>query len=230
MKQKILNVVGAILIVVAAIGGFYLGQEVSQKKAYEKGYAESWKRAGEEVKKTGMFMEMPEVFFLLGKITEIKKSTVEIKANPVTMNPFEEQGPEKRIITVTEKTKIVSTEEKTPEEMSKEQKEYEKKMKEWEAKQVKITPEAPPEEMMEIPMMPMMPEPFKEVELKIGDLKVGDEISVEAKENIKMKQSFEAATIRVSMRMPEPEAMPGGPEAMPGGPEAMPGGPEAPMP
>ena len=128
----------------------------------------------EKVKK--FFPSVSDMRSVSGTVETIKENSLIIKTSP-SMNPFEDL-PEKREVVVTSATKIVRI-------MQKDSKVFQKEM---EAIQKPIKPGEPVQ-------MPSMP--FTEKAISLKDLKVGDQVSAEAGENIKEKVRFEATRIVV---------------------------------
>ena len=171
-----------ILIIGIAVG--FAGGRYYKSKSSSSKIADSGCEAKLEKAKT-MFPSMLEMKSVSGKIKEIKEKTVILEA--IGINPLED-SPATREITVGENTKIVKSE-------SKDQTAFQKEMEEYQ-KTISIQTDKP-----QTP-----PIPFSEKEVSLADLKVGDQVLIEASENIKDKTSFEAVkiTLQIMPAIPTP--------------------------
>ena len=127
------------------------------------------------------FPSVSEIRALSGAIQEIKNNTIFLKSG-ASSNPFEEL-PSVREVVVTDNTKIIKQEPKDPKLLQKEMTDYQKTFEEAQKEPSATT------------IFPTPPMPFVEEEITIAELKVGDQITVEANENIKTATRFEATRI-----------------------------------
>ncbi len=127
------------------------------------------------------FPSIPDMRFVSGTVEEVKSGSFIIKAFSLP-NPFEDL-PEKREVVVTSMTKIIRMTQKDSKVF---QKEVEVAQKEQSGRKVG-----------EVPSLASFPTPFIEKEILLKDIKVGNQVSVEAGENIKEKIKFDATRIMV---------------------------------
>jgi len=178
--QKTITIL-LILIIGIAIGftgGRYYSKSSSQTTTGSKTADSSCEAKLEKVK--DMFPTIPETRNISGKIKEIKGKTIILEA--INVNPLEDL-PTTREITIEDNTKIVKSENKDQTTFQNEMDTYQEKIKAGEKNAIP-------------------PMPFAEKEITPADLKVGDQISVEASENIKTKEKFEATKVTLQF-MPE---------------------------
>jgi hypothetical protein len=100
-------------------------------------------------------------------------------------------------VTVTSATKIIRNENKSPATVQAEQKAYMDKMSTWKPGSTGT--------------LPIPPTPFTEKNISISDIKVGDQLNVEAATPIRMLEKFTAVKINVQMSyaaVPPPIAPP----------------------
>jgi len=167
-KQSLISII--ILIIASIIVGFFIGKYLG----YKNGYEQAWETAKEKLRESKVMPPSPEkVLSIGGKIIKVENKIIYIKAEPVSINPLEDQGPAERKVIITDLTQIAKKTAKTPTEIQKEMSE-----------RVKAGIVSPPE-------------PYIEETVNFSDLKVNDRISVSAQENIKYKEEFEAETIFV---------------------------------
>lgn len=159
-------------IAVGFVGGRYYKSKSSSNKIADSGCEAKLEKA-----KT-MFPSMLEMKSVSGKIKEIKEKTIVLEA--IGINPLEDL-PVTREITIGENTKIVKSESKDQAAFQKEMEEYQKIISTQTDK-----PQSPPI-------------PFSEKEVSLVDLKIGDQVLIEASENIKDKTSFEAVKITLQI-------------------------------
>jgi len=131
----------------------------------------------EEAKK--FFPTIPDMFSVSGIVKEIKGDTITLDTFQ-SPNPFEDI-PLSREIIVTQATEIIKQENKDPEDYQKEFEVFNEKIAEQTGS---LTPE---------PLIP--PNPFVEKSIDISEIKVNDQITVDAGKNIKTLKSFEAVRI-----------------------------------
>ncbi|MFA5842006.1 MAG: hypothetical protein WC835_03560 [Candidatus Paceibacterota bacterium] len=137
----------------------------------------------DKVKK--MFPAQPDIRSVSGTIAGISGNTITLKT-VASINPFE-NSPDTREVTVTNGTKIIRSEPKTPEAFREEMSAYQKALK-------KTFP-APGATTTTAAKMPTSPMPFNEIAIQISDLKAGDMITVESGKDIKTAPDFEAVKI-----------------------------------
>lgn len=138
------------------------------------------------------FPSQPTMMSVSGTVQSISGNTITMKST-VAMNPFENL-PEIRMVTVTDTTKIVKLSSKDQQVFQAEMDAYQKSISKTASKtstssSAVTTPLAPPS-------------PMKETVVKLSDLKAGDMIVAEAREDVKMQASFEAVRIMVTWTAP----------------------------
>lgn len=190
MKDQKFALVGGFIIV--AVVFYFVGFSISSKEpailggGYDKGYKDGWEAARKAVEETGLFLPEPEeIFVLSGEIAKIENGILVVKADSLTMSPLDKEGPSERRVKVISNTRLTKLVAKSEEERLAEEEAFEKVFAEG-------------IESMEGGVEPLLPpSPYKEEKINLSDLKTGERITVEAGENIKDKEEFEALTVRV---------------------------------
>ena len=121
-----------------------------------------------------------------GKIKEVKDGQIILEVYPV--NALTDPVLDQRIIKINESTKIYRMAKKTPEQLKQDSEAFNKQMAEFnqKMKEQKIEePSAPP----------MPPDPFGKQEIKLTDLKAGDQVIITAKDDIHAAKEFTAMEI-----------------------------------
>lgn len=175
-KQKIVGMMIGVIVLAGGIG-YMVGRGGGVPSLG--GLSTSDQAKLEAAKK--MFPPMPDSNFVFGQVKSVSGKVITLSTP--TNNPFDE-SPTERQVTVTSATKIVKNEFKSPETMQKEQEAYTKKMSSWKPGS---TTEAPP----------TPPMPFVEKQVSISDIKVGDQINVEAANKIRFVEKFDATKISI---------------------------------
>jgi hypothetical protein len=172
-----------LILIIGIAVGFTAGRySKSGSKSSSSKTADSNCEAKLEKVKT-MLPSVSETKFIFGKIKEIKNDAIMLEA--ASINPLE-TSPSIRTVTIKDGAKFIKSEFKDNAVFQKEMDEYQKTA----AAQTDKTQILAP------------PTPFTEKEITFSDLKVDDQISVEASENIEDKDSFEAVKITLQV-MPE---------------------------
>ncbi len=142
--------------------------------SYATGYAAGIADAKKKLKESGIVPSSPEqVTTLSGTVKSVDADRFVIKANPVSMNPLDAQGPTDRTIVVGSQTKITIRVAMTPEELNAAMKAFQANIN---SKKLAIPPA-----------------PFTEKTASISDIKIGMVVTVTAADNIK-----DAATINAT--------------------------------
>jgi len=170
-----------VFFVASFVLGYLLGLGGSAQVLVDKYEAEISKLQNQIEKAKKFFPSVSEIRTLSGAIQEIKNNTIFLKSG-ASSNPFEEL-PQVREVVVTENTKIIKQKPKDSKLLQEEMADYQKALEEAQKEPSATT------------VFPTPPMPFAEEEITIADLKVGDQITVEANENIKTKTRFEASRI-----------------------------------
>jgi hypothetical protein len=131
-----------------------------------------------------VFPVQPTMLSVGGMIKNISGNTITLQASP-SINPFDDL-PAVRTVTVTSATKLVKNEQKDPKVLQQEFADFQKAMQ-------RSVPGPGSSVPATLPPTPL--KPFNETDIKISDLKTGDNISVEAASDIKTAASFEAVKI-----------------------------------
>ncbi len=171
MEQNKSSLVLIISIVVSLLVGGAGGYFLASS-SYEKEIASAQK----------YFPTVSDVRSISGKVTNVNGNTVTIKTEGFG-NPFE-KVPTTRNVLVTDTTSITKNEQIDPIELQKEITAYQNSI----SANVKNTSTPP----LQPPAM------YKQTVLNVGDIKVGDVITVTAGENIKMLTDFNAVSIVVN--------------------------------
>ncbi|MBI4779146.1 hypothetical protein HY797_01690 [Candidatus Falkowbacteria bacterium] len=121
-----------------------------------------------------------------GAIKEIIQGEIILAVNPV--NPLSDPTMDERIIKISDQTKIYRQIKKTAEETKADSEAFNKDMEEF-SRKVKEQKAGEPIEP------PQPPDPLGKTEIKISDLKIGDQITVTAKNDIHAAKEFLAEEI-----------------------------------
>lgn len=116
-----------------------------------------------------------------GFIKEIKEGEIVLAVNPV--NPLSDPALDERVIKISDQTKIYRQIKKTVEETKADSEAFNKEMEEF-SRKIKEQKDG---ETIE---PPQPPEPFGKQEIKLSDLKTGNQIIVEAKNDIHAVKEF----------------------------------------
>ena len=200
--------IAAVALIAGAVIGFY-------GSSFKTGVSSSFKEENEKLKsqieaaKKFFPPSPPEIRSLSGTVKEIKDGAVTIEVN-FFGNPFEDL-PKMREVTVGERTIIVKNEQKSPDV-------FRKEMDAYQAALAKLSPAGTGPAGIPAKNYPIPPAPFIEKKLELAALKAGDQISVEAGENIKTMTRFEAIRIVVQTPVALPASAPAGALPPAGGP------------
>lgn len=185
------KITGNILIALVLLGlGIFVGTRIPRKISTPKGgqtdsYQAGWNAAKERLAQSPiggvMVSQATEVKTISGSIQKIEGDKITVKIN--LTDPLSDPNLDTRTITVNSSTKIVLSVPKSQEQIQKDMADFQEKMK----SQTQIDPANP--------ILPPMP--FEKKEIKISDLKVDQQISITANENIKDKKEFVASEIGV---------------------------------
>ena len=162
------------VIVIISVG--FVFYKIGFNKAYQTAKQEIELRYQSKIQE--LFPEPEEMLSFMARITDIKRDTLSIVIPAATFNPFAEDMIKK--VKITDSTEIVKRIARPEMEFQKEQEAYNKILESFEGS---------PEDL------PPSPLPFEDVKIEITELKIGDEITVEAEENIKDKDEFTAKKI-----------------------------------
>jgi len=188
-----------IVLAIALVIGFFLGFSFNGNNQSTEPNEELLRQLE---KAKAFFPTISEMYSVFGTVKEIKGNTITIETIE-SPNPFEDI-PLIREIIVTQNTEIIKQENKDPEQYQKEFDEYLIKVDE-QIEILPLDPLLPPDPS--IPQEPLIPpDPFEEKTIGINDIKINDQISVDAGKNIKTLKSFEAVKIMVqaSFGLPAP--------------------------
>lgn len=191
MDKQLITLIIVVAIVAGSIG-YVLGTSTTGGGIIGIGDS-SLEAKLDEVKK--MFPPTPDSNTVYGQVKSVEGEFIVLDTPP--SNPFDE-SPKARQVTVTDATKIVRMENKDMETIQKEQEDFQKKISSWKPD----TADSPP----------TPPVPFIEKEISLSDIKVGDQLNVEASTLIRMKAEFTATKILVqtmaSISAPTPTTSP----------------------
>jgi len=193
MKNKFLILaIGGILGVSIGflIEYFFAQKAVSRLTKEKKEYELEIQKAEKEIKRLEKIIKevLPppkEIFALGGEVTRVKANSLIIEVPQI--HPLE-KTPSQREVMVTKETKIVKVVPKSLELYEQEMKQYHLKEKELFEKEKRG---------IAIKSWPSPPEPFEEKEIELKEIKVGDEVSVIAQEDIKFAEKFKAVKIKI---------------------------------
>jgi len=172
--KVIYSVLLVIIIIISFLVGFYLGKKTISPGASNEliKSAEAVKNEYEEKIKNA-FPEPDKITAMSGEVKSISGNTLKVYGALPTFNPIEDPVQKEFTSKVDGQTKIIKEIEKTNAEIAAEQEEM---------KKIKI-------------YSPISP--YKEAQITLDDLKVGDNIRIKAGEDLRNKSSFTATEIRV---------------------------------
>ncbi|MEA3344505.1 MAG: hypothetical protein U9Q16_02405 [Patescibacteria group bacterium] len=187
----------SILVVVALIFfslGFYIGTKderiasVINNNNQLDTFQAGWEAAKDRLAETGFtpFIETEEITSVDGEVINIENNKIELKIRP--LGPLSDPDLDQRIVRISQDTKIYQLEEKDSEEYEKEMNQFNKRMQE----------QMDNPELAE-PLDP--PDFFLKKEADIDSIRIGDQLTAIAKENIKEIKEFEAIEIIVQPTM-----------------------------
>lgn len=169
IDSKLYPVFAGILIL-GMICGYFLARSYAYQLGVEKGKQETEEKYQAKIEE--IFPSMPEqdeIFSVSGEIKEVRDNLLIVREAIYPSNPFEDAKTKEWRVNITDATELVERIDKTFDEMG---------------------------EMMEETADPaVMPMPFQENTLDYSKLEAGQNIIVEASENIKGKTEFEAKKI-----------------------------------
>lgn len=168
-----------IFLIIVFLAGTALAFPIGKMLGYNQGFSAGAQEMEAKYQKriAEIYPPVTNVTGLAGTIKEIQEKALKVEVSIPSSNPFEEQRTELRTVLLTDQTKIIKQIPKTPEEYENDMEEYNR------------TVAQNPTELIPYP------NPMKDAEFKLSDLKVGIFINVEAEENIKEKSEFEASKI-----------------------------------
>ncbi len=123
-----------------------------------------------------------------GKIKEVKDGQIILEVYPV--NALTDSALDQRTIKLNGSTEIYKKAEKTLEQMKQDNEVFNKQMAEFNQKMKE-------QKIGELSAPPMPPDPFGKQEIKLTDLKAGDQIMITAKDDIHAAKEFTAMEISV---------------------------------
>ena len=187
MSKKILIHIVAIIVILAI--GIFVGTKIPRKIATPSGnqsnsFQAGWDAAKERLKQSPMIGTMfhvdAEIKNVNGTIQKIDGNKLTVKINP--LEPLADPSLDTRIITVDSNTRISLA-------VPKNQAQFQKEMQDFNNKMKNQTTQAEPSQLI------TPPSPFENKEIKLADLKEGQQISVATSEDIKDKKEFTAIQI-----------------------------------
>lgn len=193
MSKKLLLAVIAMSLLLGGV--VFMVIKIQQKKSpqvattnSENTFQAGWDAAKERLSQYPMGMSAPEgmeIKSVSGTIQKIEGDKLTVKINP--LEPLADPDLDTRIITIDSNTKVTLSAQKDPAQFQKEMEEFQVRMKQSQENQ----------ELAQTTEPSMFPTPFEKKEIKVSDLKVGQQISVTANEDIKDKKEFIAVQIDV---------------------------------
>jgi len=186
-RQKQIITIATTAIIFLFIG-IIVGGTTNQVSVGENTFQAGWDAAKQRLAETGfvpiMGMEGIEIKSVNGEIREINNSKITLKIQP--LGPLADPELDVRIVEIAN-AKIYELIEKDQEEFQKEMEEFNKKMQtQGENLEIMIEP---------ISELIVLPEMFIKQEIKLSDLKVGQQILVEAGKDVKEVKQFIAKEI-----------------------------------
>jgi len=172
-------VFGIVLACALFVGGFGIGTNYSStnmSSSYEEGFSAGMAEAKDIIDKSKVFPpEAATITAVSGKIVALGDNELTIMANPVSMNPLADQGPETRRIKVTDKTQIFVKINKDANEVNKDFKTYQEAVKK--------------DRSAEPPL------PYKEIRADFSDLKLTMVVTVSGDGDLRDAAEINAETI-----------------------------------
>ncbi len=172
ISTNFLIIAAVIGLLVGAGGGYLLGigsKEAAFKEGLTQGKEEMEAYYKEKIEEAFPSFEEEEITFIHGKVVETGSDSLVVRETKES-NPIEGEEAKDWEVRVTDETEVVKMEEISPEELDRLIEEAEKTGGE-------------------------LPDPFTETEISLSEIEEGQWVSVEAGENIKGKESFEATKI-----------------------------------
>ena len=194
-----------VIIIAVALVFFVLGYVVSSQvkppgkigpagqNTFQAGWEAAKKRLAETETGFTPTAANTEIKTISGEIKEIKGNKISLKIRP--LEPLADPELDNRVVIVDDNTKIYQLEPKDPKVYQKELEDFNKKMQE----QI-VQPGVAPQ-----PVTP--PEYFTKKQIKLADLKIGQQVTVAADKDIKNSKEFKAIEISLQS-MPITPAVP----------------------
>jgi hypothetical protein len=213
MQNKAFFILGALLILFA---GIFIGTSISKLKKpglpasksvskndttsgkYQNTFADGWKAAREKLRDSNFPGTFAEIKSISGRILKIDSDGFTMETS--LLNPLDDESLKTRSVKVGDKAEIFRQRQMTEAELNELRASNADKLKVLEDK---LSAEKDTMEktslQMQISMLKMpVYMQFKDEKIKLSDFKVGNQVLVEANENINEKTEFEALRIRTS--------------------------------
>ena len=189
MTNKRLIVIVLSVAVVCFVLGFLASSQFNTTQGILGGkntFQAGWEAAKARLTETGLVPMAAniETKTVSGEIKEINGNKISLKIRP--LEPLADPELDNRVVTVDDNTKIYQLEPKDPKVYQKELEDFNKKTRE----QI-VQPGALPQ-----PVTP--PEYFTKKQIKIADLKIGQQVTVTADKDIKNSKEFTAIEISLT--------------------------------
>jgi len=186
---------GLVLATFAFLLGYSLGtrQSTQQKNA-------DYQQAVEEMKSkldaAGLLPRTPGTNTISGTVTVVSDNALDIDAEQVTVNPLDEPAPIQRHVSINAETKITRF-------ISRSEEEINADLAEFEAAQKKFNQAVRAGKLGEPPVPPIS---TVSEDIRLSDIKKGEQVTVTAADNITYAAEFVAATITVVTEAAPPAA------------------------
>jgi len=167
-STNLLIIVAVVSLLMGAGAGYLLGIE-GKEMAFEEGKEKMEAYYKEKIEDAFPSYEEEEVTFIHGKVIETGSDKLVVRETTES-NPVEGEKAKDWEVKVTDETEVIKMKEILPEELDRLIEEAERTGGE-------------------------LPEPFTETEASLSEIEEGQRVSVEAGENIKGKESFEATKV-----------------------------------
>lgn len=180
MIEKLIKILVIFTLLLAMVQlGFTLGFVLGERSGFEI----AWQTAGQKIKELKIFPDIDApILGLSGRIIDLKNSYLTLKANPISPNPFESQGPPVRKINFSATTEIIRQISKPSETLLEEQKKFQDQL---------VNNRDNLENLL--PPLPYLQEPAQ-----ISDLTIGQTIVVMAGTDIRNQSEFTAKKIIIT--------------------------------
>jgi len=175
-------------------------------KSGDNTYRAGWEAAKKRLQETGFggpMMAGMEIRNISGSVEKVDGNKISLKIR--ALEPLADSKLDTRVITVSDKTKIVKMTQKDQAVFQKEMSDFQKKMQD-NMKNASASGSVPGG------FIGMPPEMYNKEDVKISNIKQGDMVMVAANEDIKEKAEFEALEINIQ---PAPPSMPAAPGSIP---------------
>ncbi len=199
MNKKNLILLGTSIFLIGGIMGFLITKISSKNcltnklvKSNQNDYQAGWNAAKKKLVESGlvpMIDKNIKIKYLLGVIEKIDGSQLTVKTQ--SFNPLVNPNSNKRIVLINKDTHFFQLTEKKSQEIEKEMKAFQQAMQTQNKDNKNLIP----------------PTPFSKKTIQLGEIKIGQRISVTSNQDIQEGQKIQAAEIDVQLNFHQPTAI-----------------------